>query len=132
VGVLPAVCEELAFRGFLLSGLARRFRPWTAILLSGFLYALYQMNVFQAVPHFLAGVVLGLLVTRTGSVLPAIAFHLVWNVLLIVPGLQPKLLEHINDALSGRPLLSSGVVLACLALAAPLLATLLRRRPSVT
>ena len=132
LGVLPAVCEELAFRGFLLSGLARRFRPWTAILLSGFLYALYQMNVFQAVPHFLAGVVLALLVIRTGRVLPAIAFHLVWNVLLIVPGLQPKLLEHLNDALSRRPLLSFGVVLACLALAAPLLATLLRRCPSVT
>ena len=51
---------------------------------------------------------------------------------MIVPGLQPKLLERLNDALSRRPLLSFGVVLACLALAAPLLATLLRRRPSVT
>jgi sodium transport system permease protein len=127
LGVLPAVCEELAFRGFILSGLRRRFRPWTAILLSGFLYALYQMNVFQAVPHFLAGAVLALLVVRTNSVLPAMVFHLVWNVLLLLPGFQPKLLEHINDALSGRPLLGSVLVLACLVLAAPLLASLLRR-----
>src|SRR5262249_34133401 len=38
VVVLPAVSEELAFRGFILRGLRRRFRPWTAILLSSFLF----------------------------------------------------------------------------------------------
>ncbi len=125
--VLPAVCEELAFRGFMLSGLRRRFRPWTAILLSSFLYALYQMNVFQSVPHFLVGVVLALLVTRTGSVASAIVFHLVWNLLLIAPVLQPDLLELVRavDAhLSAWPLLSLGLVLGCLVLAAPLLAAL--------
>jgi sodium transport system permease protein len=129
MAVLPAMCEELAFRGFLLSGLSRRFRPWTAILLSGLLYALYQMNVFQAVPHFLAGVVLALLVVRTGSVLPAMVFHLVWNVLLIWPALQPGVLKHITDALFDRPLLGPGMVLGCLILTAPLLMALLRRPP---
>jgi len=122
--VMPAVCEELAFRGFMLSGLRRRFRPWTAILLSSFLYALYQMNVFQAVPHFLVGVVLALLVTRTGSVAGAIVFHLVWNVLLAVPVLQPSLLDWINDRLADAPLLGPGLVLGSLVLAAPLLAAL--------
>src|SRR5262249_30246445 len=34
LAVLPALCEELAFRGFILTGLRTRFRPWTAILLS--------------------------------------------------------------------------------------------------
>jgi sodium transport system permease protein len=84
LGLLPAVCEELAFRGFILQGLLRGFRPWTAILLSAFLFALYQMNVFQFVPHFVIGVVLGLIVVRTGSVLPAILFHLVYNSSLIL------------------------------------------------
>ena len=31
---LPAVCEELAFRGFVLHGLAREGGAWTAILTS--------------------------------------------------------------------------------------------------
>ena len=59
LGLLPALCEELAFRGFILTGLSRRFRPWTAVLLSSFLFALYQMNVFQFAPHFIFGVILG-------------------------------------------------------------------------
>jgi hypothetical protein len=81
--LLPAVCEELAFRGFILTGLARRFRPWTAIFLSSFLFALYQMTVFQFVPHFVLGLILGFLTLRTGSVFPAMVFHLVYNCLII-------------------------------------------------
>src|SRR5262249_10285967 len=90
LSLLPAVCEELAFRGFMLSGVRRRFRPWTASLLSSFLYALYQMNVLQFVPHFLVSVVLALLVTRTGSVVSAMVFHVVWNTVLILPFFRPE------------------------------------------
>jgi sodium transport system permease protein len=89
LAVLPALCEELAFRGFILQGLLRGFRPWRAILLSAFLFALYQMNVFQFLPHFVFGVILGLIVVRSGSVLPAILFHLVYNVLVIAPAVLP-------------------------------------------
>ena len=53
--MLPALCEELAFRGFILTGLRRRFRPWTAVFLSSFLFALFQMNVFQFADHFVLG-----------------------------------------------------------------------------
>lgn len=81
--LLPAVCEELAFRGFILSGLLHRFRPRTAILIASFLFALYQMNVFLFAWYFLLGVVLGLLTVRSKSVLPAMAFHLLHNGVLI-------------------------------------------------
>ncbi len=106
LSLIPAVCEELAFRGFMLSGLRRRFRPWTAILLSGFLYALYQMNVFQFVPHFLVGVVLALLAMRTGSVLSAMVFHGVWNSLLMLPFVWPEACAPAGDRLFGHGLLA--------------------------
>jgi sodium transport system permease protein len=119
--VLPALCEELAFRGFILSGLCRRFRPWTAIFLSSFLYALYQMNVLQALPHFLLGVVLALLVRRSGSLAGAIVFRLVWELLLWGPLLMRDWMPNVDW-------LNAGVVLACLILAVPLL-TFLRPLP---
>jgi sodium transport system permease protein len=130
LSLLPAVCEELAFRGFILSGLRRRFRPWTAILLSSFLYALYQMNVFQFVPHFIVSVVLALLVTRTGSVLTAMVFHVVWNTALILPFLRPETARWMETAFADSTLLPAGLVLGCLLLATPVL-VLLRPRPAV-
>jgi sodium transport system permease protein len=118
--VLPAVCEELAFRGFILSGLRRRLRPWTAVLFSSFLYALYQMNVLQVLPHFLLGVVLALLVLRTGSLGGAIVFRLVWELLLWSPLLM-------REGFSIADWINPGVVAVSLMLSAPLLAML---RPS--
>jgi len=97
LGIMPAWCEELAFRGFILTGLRQSFRPWSAILLSSFLFALYQMNVFQFLPHFLFGMVLAILVVRTGSIWPAVVFHLVYNTLLLGPALLPSLFSGLES-----------------------------------
>jgi sodium transport system permease protein len=103
LALLQAVCEELAFRGFILSGLLRRFRPRTAVFLSSFLFALFNMNVFQFIPHFLTGVVLGMLVVRSGSVLPSMVFHFVYNALIyfclvLAPMVWPESLAGLLDA----------------------------------
>jgi sodium transport system permease protein len=90
VVVLQSVCEELAFRGFIFSGLRRRFKPWTAVFISSFLFALSQLNVFQFVPHFVAGVAMALLVVRTGSIFPAMLCHLVYNGFVMGPLLFPE------------------------------------------
>jgi sodium transport system permease protein len=86
LALVPAVCEELAFRGLLLSGLSRAFHAWTAVALSAFFYGLYQMNAFQLVPCFLLGLVLGLLTIRTGSVIPAVLFRVVSAAVVFWPG----------------------------------------------
>jgi len=101
--LLPALCEEIAFRGFILSGMLKRFRPRTAVLLTSFLFALFHMNVFQILPAFFLGVVLGLLTIRSRSLLPAILFHFLHNTVLIggihlVAGLDhvaPDFVKHL-------------------------------------
>lgn len=82
--LVPAVCEEVAFRGYLLTGLLKRFRPRTAVLLSSFMFAIFHMNVFQFLPTFFLGVVLGLLTLRSKSLVPAMFFHLLYNAVLIL------------------------------------------------
>ena len=136
VSLLQSGCEELAFRGFILSGLRRRFRPWTSVCLSSFLFALFQMNVFQFIPHFVLGVVMGALVLRTGSLLPAILFHFVYNLLVYSSlGIAPELFPGFFQAMSYenvgqvpyatvRVAISSG----CLLLAATILAWTVRRQ----
>jgi sodium transport system permease protein len=94
--ILPAVCEELAFRGFILAGLRRYLRPWPAILLGAFLFSLYHMNVFQILPTFILGVVLGVLTVRSGSILPAMLFHLLHNSLLVGRVMLPSGMGEVN------------------------------------
>lgn len=82
LGLLPAICKEIAFRGFILNGLRSRLADGTAILLSSFLFAVFHMNVFALLPTFLLGVAAGVLAVRSGSLLPGIILHAGCNILL--------------------------------------------------
>ena len=84
--LVPAVCEEFAFRGFILSGLEQQHRTRSAILISalmfGFLHVLLSLfqQLFNAT---LLGIVLGLLAVRSKSILPGIVFHFLNNALAV-------------------------------------------------
>lgn len=75
----PAVCEELAFRGFILSGLQRSRRRWLPIVLSALLFGVIHMIPKQQFNAALLGIVLGLLAVRSGSLLPGVIFHFLFN-----------------------------------------------------
>jgi sodium transport system permease protein len=99
--ILPAVCEELAFRGFILSGLEHKRRTRSAIFLSalmfGFLHVL--MSLFQQLFNAtLLGVVLGLLAVRSRSLLPGIVFHCLNNAFAITQGAWIGRLESVGLA----------------------------------
>ncbi len=87
--LIPAICEEFAFRGFILSGLEHEHRTRSAILLSalmfGFLHVLLSLfqQLFNAT---LLGIVLGLLAVRSRSILPGIVFHFINNALAVSLG----------------------------------------------
>jgi sodium transport system permease protein len=105
VAFLPAVCEEVAFRGFILSGLLRRVSPATAIVLSAFLFGFFHINPQQLLPATILGCVLGLIATRSGSLLPGILFHVTNNSLaLLMANLQDHLQQEAATGEQAGPL----------------------------
>ena len=72
--VFPAFIEEFVFRGLLMGSL-RKFGDGFAIFVSAILFGLAHGN-FEQIPFaFLVGIVLGFLVTQTGSLWVGIAVH---------------------------------------------------------
>lgn len=120
--LLAPVCEELAFRGFILTGLRQRFHPWTAIVLSSLLFAVSHLNVFQFVPMFILGVILGVIATRSRSVLPGMLLHVLYNGLVVAPLLFPARAGALMRFLESPPWLRPAVVTLCAVLAASYLA----------
>jgi sodium transport system permease protein len=127
--LLPAVCEELAFRGFILTGLRRRFSTGTAILISSFLFAASHLNVFQFLPAFVLGLVLATLAVRSGSVVPGMAYHLVHNGLLIGVACAEQLVG-VPELLTSGPVRFIVVALGA-SLAALILFRLIQSAPTV-
>jgi sodium transport system permease protein len=129
--LVPAVCEELAFRGFILSGLEHGHRTRSAILLSallfGFLHVLLSLyqQLFNAT---LLGIVLGLLAVRSRSILPGMVFHLINNGLAVSmrpwvtsplgQKLAPWLYRNPSEGLYHGWLVLLGALVSCLLLAA--------------
>jgi sodium transport system permease protein len=93
LALVPAVCEEIAFRGYILSGLERTYRVNSAVLFSallfGFLHVLLSLfqQLFNAV---LLGLVLGLIAVRSRSILPGIVFHFLNNAMGILRAMPAR------------------------------------------
>ena len=75
------VCEEVLYRGVLLSGALRWMpgRPWTAVWAVSLLFALAHGSLVALLPLCLVGVLCAALFLRTGSLLPGMALHMVFN-----------------------------------------------------
>ncbi len=86
LAVIPAICEEIAFRGFLLAGFRRLGRVRIAIVLSSCAFGIIHMIPHQVFNATLLGLILGAMCVRNRSLLPGIVFHFVYNALGILHG----------------------------------------------
>ena len=79
LALTPAICEELAFRGFILSGMRHTGHRWGAIFGSALFFGAAHGILQQSISAAVMGIVLGYLVVQTGSLLTSILFHLLYN-----------------------------------------------------
>jgi len=106
---VPAVCEELMFRGLLLDALAKKMRPGTASLVSAAVFSALHLSLIAFPVLLLIGLMLARLrLSRGGLALPVL-FHGMYNfsVLLLnasgaAPGLGAMLLCAALFALTVR------------------------------
>jgi membrane protease YdiL (CAAX protease family) len=82
--VMPAVFEELAFRGVILESLAGFLKRNEAILVSALLFAILHLSV-ASIPHLcLMGIIFAQLRYLSGSILPGIVLHFTHNLLVVL------------------------------------------------
>jgi membrane protease YdiL (CAAX protease family) len=79
VGLVPAICEELFFRGFLQRVLERYWRPASAIAVTTALFALLHFDFYGLPTYAVLGVWFGVLALRTGSLLCPVLAHMLHN-----------------------------------------------------
>ena len=84
MALVPAVFEELAFRGFILSGFRRLGHKWQAIALSSFLFGITHAVFQQSIVATLIGLIIGFLAVQSGSLLPGLVYHCIHNSLALL------------------------------------------------
>jgi len=86
VALIPAICEELSFRGFILSGLRNLGSPWAAVAVSSLLFGITHGLLQQSLSAVAVGLVIGYVALQTNSLLPGAIFHLTHNALSVLAG----------------------------------------------
>jgi membrane protease YdiL (CAAX protease family) len=84
IAVQPAIIEELAFRGVILSALEPVLGGPEALLVSALMFAILHLSV-PSIPHlFVLGIVLAWLRQRTGSLYAGMVAHFSHNLLVLL------------------------------------------------
>jgi ABC-2 type transport system permease protein/sodium transport system permease protein len=98
MAVVPAVCEELFFRGYLFAAFLRHSSPRTSLFGTAVVFGLFHVVVTDAlaierlVPSTVLGLALAWMRLRSGSLFPGITVHACHNGLLMtISYFQPQL-----------------------------------------
>ena len=88
IAILPAVLEELLFRGYVLQAL-RPHGERNALLLSSLLFAMLHGNVIQIPFAFISGLAFGYLTLRTGNIRAGMLLHCLNNAYAVLSDYGP-------------------------------------------
>lgn len=119
VGVITIVLigplsEEIIFRHGMLGGMLRRkVNPWIAILVSSLLFGIIHWNPIQILFASALGVMLGILYTKSQSIVPSLLYHIINNgfavAVMLITGKEQ---DPTADIFETPPVLYSAAVVA--------------------
>lgn len=79
VAVVPAICEEVLYRSYVLRAFEKSWGIWPAIIISGVIFGLYHLQLSNLFPLAAIGILLAYITWISKSVLPAMAGHFANN-----------------------------------------------------
>ncbi|MCP4078934.1 MAG: CPBP family intramembrane metalloprotease [Planctomycetaceae bacterium] len=89
MAIVPAICEELFFRGLLFRSFRTHFSPWKTIFATAILFGSFHLisssglTISRFLPTTIMGVILGWVCYRSGSVIPGILLHALHNAITV-------------------------------------------------
>lgn len=93
--IIPCICEELMFRGFVFSGFLSSYKMRYAIILVAVSFGVYHMSIVRLATTIFLGAVLTLTVQYTKSIYPAMLMHFFNNALAAANMYHKEVLERI-------------------------------------
>lgn len=84
VAVIPAVCEETFFRGFVQTSFNQKYKPFTSALVTGIFFGIYHFNPYGSIALIALGTYFGFAAYMSNSILIPISLHFTNNFLAVL------------------------------------------------
>lgn len=117
--LLPAIFEEITDRGILLGALDDVKSDTAKIIAVGLFFGACHQNVPQFGPTAIAGVIIGFMAVKSGSILPGMIVHFINNFIITIgsyisqKGIRLGILSQIDDLLFGSVFTAIGTAAVC-------------------
>lgn len=90
IAAMPALGEELLFRGFLFGSLRTRMSASRAILISAAVFAAFHMSLVKLIPTFMLGAVFACILSESGSLYVTSCLHFLNNAVSMAAERYPE------------------------------------------
>ena len=95
IGVVPAVCEEIMYRGYVQRAFEKSWGITAAILISGAIFGAYHLQISNFLPLATLGVFLAYVTYISDSLIPAMVAHFINNGgQVIASSFYPEMLDE--------------------------------------
>ncbi len=84
VAIIPAVCEEVLFRGFIQKSFEFRLKPIWAALITAVFFGLYHFNPYGLIPLIILGFYFGFSAYMSNSIFIPMSLHFINNFLAVI------------------------------------------------
>ena len=89
IALAPAVCEEIAFRGFLFGSLRYKNKIVTSVIISGIIFGVFHMELIKIIPVSLLGIFFAYCVYKSDSIFVSMLLHFLNNFTAVVVSTYP-------------------------------------------
>lgn len=104
IAVMPAIGEELLFRGLTFGSLRHKYKIGWAILVSALIFGAYHGSVVKLLPTTMLGACFAYVVYMGGSIYVSMALHFINNLISVVGMMKPEILETLLPILAKEEL----------------------------
>lgn len=118
VVLMPAIGEELLFRGFVMGTLKNKCKPVVTVLVTTLIFAAYHMSLIKMFTIGIVGLGLTLAAYKTGSIAASMCVHFMNNLLSVLISSYPEQLQKVVPVLFKEKLsVSDMMILAAVMIA---------------
>lgn len=117
--LLPAIFEEITDRGILLGALEEVKSDTAKIIALGLFFGACHQNVPQFGPTALAGIIIGFMAVKSGSIVPGMIVHFMNNFIITISGYLAQkgitlgIISAIDNFLFGNGIMAIGSSAVC-------------------
>ena len=127
MALMPAIGEEICFRGFLYGGLKNKYGVKWAVVLSAIVFGAFHMSLVKLLPTAMLGACLAYIVSVSGSIYIGMVLHFVNNAFSMLQMKYPDVFAKLFPVFAkpeltlGDTLIFMGVGLIMISIGIPLL-----------